>query len=273
MREPGGILARHGLERSQQTRVMRSGPFGRQVRLNGETSQLVAKPQAAPLVDENSCADRIVDGSVLDAEGPQESAVHDSRFDGSHLEKVASAGGEPSNAGEDRVPNARRYRGSRGCQDLRHEEGIATRRSVQLTGIDRMTGRQHPNTARCQRLDADACQPRRGEVAEHSPQGMVRADLIVSHGTEDQRGRCTDSAPDEPEKVQRRLVGPVEVFHDGHSRYPEVGKEGIERLVDGDPSREAIGCCSSASPCHIHKRAERSGCRERIASSPEHPCA
>ena len=59
---------------------------------------------------------------------------------------------------------------------------------------------------------------RPGGVTQQGPQGVGHADFVVADDPDDQRPRLRDAPQHEPQKVDRALVGPVEVVEHENRR-------------------------------------------------------
>src|SRR5690349_17635615 len=75
-------------------------------------------------------------------------------------------------------------------------------------------------------------------MAQHDPQRMGSADLLVAVGTDEQYPGRTEPSGEEGQEVQRRLVGPVQVVDD---QDPAQGIDAPQSLQDGREERPSPG--------------------------------
>ncbi len=120
-------------------------------------------------------------------------------------------------------------------------------------------------------VDADARGPVAGaELAEQDAERMVAVDLIAAIRGDQERGERVDPAGDDPENVQRRLVGPVNVLEDDDRDLAlELLHERRRKLV-----RPRGGGCDSLELAAGHagdveKGAQRARGEQRVAGAPE----
>ena len=123
-----------------------------------------------------------------------------------------------------------------------------------------------------QRSELDSGRPlAEGRFAEQNPERMPAVELVVSEGRDDQHRQRLDPARDDPEHVERRLVGPVHVFDHDHGRrrpaqldHQRLGELVRLRAAGGD----ALELASDRAR-HIEERPEWARGEQRVAASPE----
>ncbi len=91
------------------------------------------------------------------------------------------------------------------------KKGLPPLTAVQGGGVERAAARpgaaRHRPTAAARVMRAAPC-----KRAEQAPQGMGAADLVVAVGAQQQRARALDAPAEVGQQVERRLVGPMQVF-------------------------------------------------------------
>jgi hypothetical protein len=102
-----------------------------------------------------------------------------------------------------------------------------------MLGIDAVGFGELAHPFERQRLQVepfDSCRCR--EVSDHGPQRVRRMQLVVAKRRDHESARPFDATPEQAEDVERRLVGPVEVFQHEHGRLSvQLLDEGTEHLV------------------------------------------
>ncbi len=75
-------------------------------------------------------------------------------------------------------------------------------------------------------------------IPEREPDGMPLRELIVSIGDDEHRARALNASPDEPQEIERRFIGPVQIFEHHHRGALGLGEileqrpvESVQRLV------------------------------------------
>jgi hypothetical protein len=259
-------VCRHHLQQAamQPARRLRG-----KARSDGKAGQLVAEAEQVAVIDEDRRSNRLVDRPVRDPERPQQCAFHATRLERSELEKVACFCREASGAREDRVAHGQRDGCRGGGEHLGDVERIAPGDAVQLTRIDVVPVSQLPHCVGGEGLDGPALQVRRGQVTEHATERMRRVDLVGSQRAQDQRRRVGDAPSDEAQEVERRLVGPVQILHDGECRRAQVLEERIEDVVDRCSLGQPGGGGARAPSSHVGERPKGPWSRECVAGTPE----
>src|SRR5262249_62206486 len=74
----------------------------------------------------------------------------------------------------------------------------------------------------------------RRKLAERNAQRMRTSELVVAIGRDEYRRHRLDTPPHDTEHVERRLVGPVDVFQDDHSW---AGRRELLEQRRSDPAR------------------------------------
>ena len=99
---------------------------------------------------------------------------------------------------------------------------------------------------------------------------MVGVDLVVPVRRDHEPSRVVDAPAEHPQRVQRRLVGPVDVLEDDNRGLGELVEEGA-----GDPTGvgsrgEQLGQSALRPRRDVRERAERRRRREVLARSLQH---
>src|SRR5262245_64796271 len=100
---------------------------------------------------------------------------------------------------------------------------------------------------------------------------MMRAQLIVPVCHHEQRRRACHTATEESEQIERRLVRPVDIFAD------DDGRTSLQFIENSAEDSRATGArveeCWQVPlrlPDHILQRAQRAGCEQSIAGTPQY---
>ena len=134
-----------------------------------------------------------------------------------------------------------------------------------------MIGRQYTDSLGGERVDSDPRDPVAGtELAEEDAERMVAVDLIAAIGGDQESGEHVDPAGDDPEDVQRRLVGPVNILEDDDGDIAlELLHQRRRQLVR--PRRS--GCDSlelaAGHAGDVEEGAQRTRREQRVAGAPE----
>jgi hypothetical protein len=191
--------------------------------------------RVAPAVGlEEALRERVLGRRALDH--AREQGMLDGRPDDrSCLERGAALGCQPRCASEDGVPDRGRNLRRRSRDHLGDEERIATGSAVELGSVELGPGGQLPDGLGGQRVERHAPDGRRRrKVADDHAQRVEAADLVVPVGPDDHRPGGLHAATDEPNSIERGLVGPVQVVEDeGEPRSLPQGAE--QRLEDRVP--------------------------------------
>ena len=159
------------------------------------------------------------------AEGREQLAADAFGGAGEQLEAVPRLGARPGGPGEHRVADALGQRRVRLVEDLADEERVARRAPVDVGGVEPVSVEQLGDRGPAQRGELHAARARRGdEVAQHRAQRVVGADRVAVRHHQQQRQRV-DPAGEEPDEVEGRLVGPVQVLDDEHAGR---GTQGVQ---------------------------------------------
>ena len=100
-------------------------------------------------------------------------------------------------------------------EHLRHEERVSGRHAIEIVGIGAVWLGELRNSGTRERLELQAPDGGyRSETSEDDAKRVRGIELVVAVGRDDERWSVLDSSSDEPEDVERRLVGPMHVLED-----------------------------------------------------------
>ena len=100
---------------------------------------------------------------------------------------------------------------------------------------------------------------------------MATVELVVAEGRDDERWKRLDPTPDDPQDVERRLVGPVQVLNDddGGGGPPELAHQRGGELVRPDAARRSSLELAARRLGDVEERPKRTRCEERVARAPQ----
>ena len=195
------------------------------------------------------------------------------RHDRGSFEERLGRKAQPCRTREHRVADRPRdllgFRGKR----LDDEERVPGRPAVELSGVDAVRLGKQDDGLRRERAQADAVhRSTRRELSEHHPKRMATVELVVSIGGEDERRNSLDLPGEQPQHVERRLVGPVHVFEDEHGGLPlQLTHEPCCDLIGSGSARQELRELAAGVLGDLEHRSQRPRGEERIASPPEDP--
>jgi predicted nucleotidyltransferase len=253
--------------------VKREPAVRRERLFDGEAGQLVPEGDGSRLGPQHPGRQTLVQTiGGFPGEGLQKPELG-LRWDDRHgVEELPRRQAEPRGACEHGVTDGVRNLVLSGRQNLRHEERIAARVPVELVGIQvRRLGKLGDGRRR-ERLDLQTADDLvRRELAEHDPERMGAVDLVVAVAGENERGDRLEPSRQQPEDVERRLVGPVDVLEDEDRRRRGrqlAGERGRHLVWPRAGLDEALEL--AARPLgDLEQRPERSRSEEGIAGAPE----
>ena len=120
-----------------------------------------------------------------------------------------------------------------------------------------------------ERLQRQARGRRGGKITQELAERMVRPHFVVAEREDEERGRGVDTAPEVLQRVERRLVRPVDVLEDGDRRVrPDVLQESGEEAGAVCSGRRRRGGEPVEPLDDVEDRSEGSGREQRFARSP-----
>jgi hypothetical protein len=128
-------------------------------------------------------------------------------------------------------------------------------------------GRQLADRPEGQRWEAVPFHARLGrKAAEHASQWVCRLQLVVAKRGQHERSRPLDAAAEQAKDVERRLVGPVQVFQHQHARpSPELVDQDPEHLVRPGVVPDQVGERAAGLGSDVGEGRERPRSEERVA--------
>ena len=174
--------------------------------------------------------------------------------------------------GPARRPGPRRHLGHPGLQDLGHVERVSAGQLVQRGGLQVAAAGQLLHRAGGQGGQADppgGALP--GELAQRDPQLIVRRQVVVAEGDDEQDPGLAQPAAGEPEQVHGRLVGPVDVLHHHHVQRPrpaDLAQQCAEELIPARPAVAQIQQFAAQLVGQVVQRPERARGEQAVAGAP-----
>jgi hypothetical protein len=162
------------------------------------------------------------------------SMPEDRQFSSSETDSGASASSSETSARWGTIATASSRKVVGGRERLDDEERVAAGPRVQRVRVDARRLCERGNRVGRQRgephaLDRCACR----ELAQHAAQRMARLQLVVAVRRHDHGRHVRETAGEEPQHVEGRLVGPVDVLEHEDRRPPgaQLGDERRGHLV------------------------------------------
>ena len=241
--------------------------------LDRQPGDLVPEPQPSAVGGEQPARQQLVDGRRRAAgrrlEQPRFHAGAGQRGDLEQLPGVGAQGGRPGQHG---VPGRSRHLGHPGPQDLGHVERVSAGQLVQRGGLQVTAAGQLLHRAGGQGGQADppgGALP--GQLAQRDPQLIVRRQVVVAEGDDEQDPGVAEPAAGEPEQVHGRLVGPVDVLHHHHvqrARPADLAQQGAEELIPVRPAVAQIQQLAAQLVGQVVQRSERARGEQAVAGAP-----
>ena len=208
------------------------------------------------------------------ASGASASSSHNSACQGTTATASSSAPRswtQPCRAGEHGIADGEWDLLFAGRQRLGHEERIACGLAIELLGVDAVRRSQFRHGCLRKWLELQPHDRAGGaELTEHDAQ-LVREQLIVSVGDDDERRNGLQTAPDEPKDVERGLVRPVDVLEDDDRRRQvrQLARQAECDLVRFGSARNELGELPACGLSDVGERPERARGEERVARAPQ----
>ena len=189
------------------------------------------------------------------------------------LEEGACVVAKPGGPREHGVPDVVGDRRPTGREDLGDEERVAGGLSVELVRVEAgRLGEPGDGLERERRHDEPLDGASGGEVADEEAKRMRPGQLVVAVRAEDEQPRSVRAARQQPHRVERRLVGPVQVLEHDDGRLARAGR--VEQrsgdLMRGRASVDRLGERTAELVRDVDERAERPRGGERVAGAPRH---
>ena len=181
--------------------------------LDREPRELVAERHRAALAAQHARGEARIDLGHLIPQHPV--STHISAFG----DTTATASSTPWAGTPSRLPREHgiaHRRGNVGApagQHLGDEERIARRALVELTGIDAARARELGDGVVRERRQAQLRHARgRPELSHREADRVARLELVLAIGDDDEGAERLGAPREQPDHVERRLVGPVDVL-------------------------------------------------------------
>ena len=241
---------------------------------NRQAGQLVPERDAGVDRNEHPRAEAFVDAGIgLSRERVDEPPLGMRRRNRHGIENLPRLRCQPGGAREHGVTNRGGHLLSTGFEHLGHEEGIAAGQCVETVGVDAVRVGEP-----CNRIPGErcGCHPRDGDtrrqLPQQHPERMARVDRLVAIAEHDQYVSGGNSAREQPDHVEGRLVRPVRVLDHEHGHL--VAAQLLEERR-GDLIRRRLGeqkACKGRPHLEgdVVDRPERTSREERVAGAPQH---
>ncbi len=180
----------------------------------------------------------------------------------------------PGRARHNRIAHRRRDFVGTGRQDLGNEERVAAGRAVQLLSVDAVRLRQRRDRVARQACEIDALDALRAcKLAKHDPKGMAVLEFVVAIGGHDERAEPVKPTAQQPEHVERGLVGPLQVLEHQHRRRRafDIPRKRREHLVWEATAPHELVELATHGLGDVDERAEVARSEQRLARAPQDP--
>ncbi len=211
------VVTRPARRQQRQRPGMDAGPQGRGQRLvDRQPGQLVPEAHGVAVGDQHAAVQALVDRCErLAGRLDQELHLDAPAEHGSRGKDFPSRSRQPGHAGKHRIPHGGRDSLGACRDDLGDVERIPAGPLVHLAGVqggarmieqlpdagDGKRGNLHPDHAR-----------QRGEISQHDGERVIAPHLFRAEGRQDHEPGAIQPAAHEAQRLQGRLVGPVDVL-------------------------------------------------------------
>jgi len=111
-----------------------------------------------------------------------------------------------------------------------------------------------------------------GQLAERDAQRIVRGQVVVPVGDDEQHRQLAQPAAGEPQQVNRRLIGPVNILHHHHVQRPrrtDLPQQRAEQFLPPGSGRAQVQQLAAEMIGEIVERTEGTGGEQAVARSPQ----
>ena len=150
------------------------------------------------------------------------------------------------------------------------KNGLPPVRRCSASG-SRPSGGELRHRCRRQRRRRDAVGDALGSSPSTMRSGWRSVELVVAVGGDHERGQRLDPARQQPEDVERRLVGPVQVLQHDDRGSSEFGRERGGQRARRRALGHERGELAARLLGDVDERAERARCVQRVAGAPQDP--
>jgi hypothetical protein len=200
---------------------------------------------------------------------PQITAGPDERRGVQHIPGPAA---QPGGACQHHVPGRCRDLAHLRLQHLGEVERVPARQPVQLGCIKPAGTGQPPYRAGGQRRELDPPgRPLPAELTQCGAQRVIPRQVIVSVGGKQQHLGIRQPPAKEPQQVDARLIGPVDVLHDHHiqrSRLADLAQQRPEQLLAASSGAAQLRQLPAQLCGQVKQRPERPGGEQAVARTP-----
>jgi hypothetical protein len=188
---------------------------------------------------------------------------------------VAGRRGQGPDAFQDQVLHRAGHRVRIGLEHLGDQQRVPAGQPVDRLGVAAGPVRLGEHALSARARDHHAGRDGGRHRAEDTAKRVVRADLVVAVGHDEQRRQPLHPPGQEHQPVQGRLVGPVRVLDHHHLQSARVRgqlvEERREELLLGRPAGEPLGQHATRLPADVVQRAEGARRDQPVAATPQHP--
>jgi hypothetical protein len=128
--------------------------------------------------------------------------------------------------------------------------------------------RQLSHRSRGQRLQSDPVHPR--QFAQDNPQRVVALELVVAIRPDHERLECADTPSEHPQRVKRRLVGPVQILQHDQMRAAQRRAERCQQVRRRRTGLRQVRHRPAKSGRDVEQWSERPRREQRLTRALEH---
>jgi hypothetical protein len=270
--QPGQLDAWELGERGEHLPVAGHAGAGRQPLEDGASGELVPEPDVGGVgLQHASTLGLVQRRGVIVRQALDQPALDLAGDRRQQLQRPLRAVAELPEPGEHRVTDRRRHVHVRAGEHLGDEEGVAAGGVEHRARIRAVPGGELLDRAGRQPPQREPLHVLAGERAEHPPQRMVVAQLVVAVGEHQHAGQLRDTPGEVADDVQGGVVGPVHVLDD-HQRGPvgELLVHGAEDRVPLRDRRRGLGQRPVAAAGHVPERTQRARRHQVVAHADQH---
>jgi len=238
-----------------------------------QPGDLMAEPQPSAIPGQQPGRENLIHGrrraSRHRLNQPQITAGADQRRDIQHLAGLAA---QPRRARQHRVARRRRDLAHPGLQHFGHIERVSARQPVQLGRVKAARAGQPPHRVRGQRRQLNPPgRPLPGKLTKSGTKRVSSGQVLVTVGHKQQHRSVPDSPAQEPQQVNGRLIGPVDVLHNHHvqrPRFADLAQQSTEQLIAASRGTAQVQQLPAKLISDIKQRPERARGEQPSARPP-----
>ena len=240
--------------------------------LDRQPRQLVTELEAVAAVRQRPCCHAFVDSDDLLDELLEQPRFRARGRDRHRVDHRPGVRAQTSRAREHGIDDGAWNLAGSGGEDLRHEERIARSAEVELVGVDADRRGELCDGRPRERWNGDALDRRSPrDLAQRDAKRVDAVELVIPERPEHEGTRSLDLAREQSQHIERRLVGPVQVFEHEHGRptAPNQAGQRFDDLVRAGSASDLPLEFAAGLLGDIHEWPERARRRERVARTPE----